>query len=74
MHYNGGIIAAKAEWGDIFFTNHHRQFVKGGPLWRHHRLQRIVYMAKFCPCPIGNTASNSVMPTSNLPKRGKMIV
>jgi len=31
--------------------------MKGGPAWWHHRLQWIVYMAKFWPSPIGNTAS-----------------
>ena len=31
------------------FANHHRQFVKGGPLWQHYRLQCHVYMAEFWP-------------------------
>ena len=40
-----------------FFANHHRQFTKGGPLWRHHRPQWHVYMVEFWPSAIDNTAA-----------------
>lgn len=34
------------------FVNSHRHFVKGGPPWRHYRLQWCVYVAEFWPSAI----------------------
>lgn len=53
MLLNGGAIATMVEWhGVFFFVNRHRQFVKGVPLWQHHRLQWRVYMAELWPSAV----------------------
>jgi len=39
MLLNGATTAAMAEWCGGIVANCHGQFVKGGPLWWHHRLQ-----------------------------------
>jgi len=44
--------ATMVEWHGGFFANCHRQFVKGGSPWRHHKAQWRVYMAEFQPSTI----------------------
>lgn len=51
---------ALAEWCTRYFTNFHRQFVKGGPPWQCHKVQWRVYMVYLAfshvlPSAIDNT-------------------
>ena len=51
---------ALGEWCTRYFTNFHRQFVKGGPPWQCHKVQWRVYMVYLAfshvlPSAIDNT-------------------
>jgi len=43
-----------ASWCDGFFATCHMEFVKGGLLWKCHRLQWCGYMEEFWPSTIDN--------------------
>ncbi|KAH1068825.1 hypothetical protein GLYMA_03G064900v4 [Glycine max] len=51
----------------FFLVNHHKQFVKGDPLWQGYRLQWHVYMAELWPSTIDNTGNTQTVTQFNIP-------